>query len=157
MRVMGHLYDQDLVLWSEEQAQALREAAQHGCNAPMDREHVAEEIESLGRSERNAVGSFLGLIIEHLLKLQASPASDPIRGWRDTVRRGRRDLEPRLKDSPSLRRDVPDMIVDEMTEARVLVRDKLKDHGEQPLIDLDQVSYTADQVLGDWLSDRSPR
>ena len=49
---MGSMYDQDLVLWSEEQARALRAAANEGWNAPIDWEHVAEEIESLGKSDR---------------------------------------------------------------------------------------------------------
>ena len=67
---MGDLYDQDLVLWSEEQGRALRAAAGAGWNAPIDWENVAEEIESLGRSERHALASHIALVIEHLLNLQ---------------------------------------------------------------------------------------
>ena len=89
---MGDLYDQDLVLWSEEQGRALREAAGAGWNAPIDWENVAEEIESLGKSERRALASHIEVVIEHLLKLQASPAAEPARGWRDTIRRTRRRL-----------------------------------------------------------------
>ncbi len=73
---MDRLYDQDLVLWSEEQARALRAAADAGWNAPIDWENVAEEIESLGRSERHALASHIALVIEHLLKLQLSPARE---------------------------------------------------------------------------------
>lgn len=74
---MGYLYDQDLVLGSEEQGRALRDVAQCGWNAPIDWGNVAEEIESLGRSERHSIRSFITLIIEHLMKLQASPSGDP--------------------------------------------------------------------------------
>ena len=84
---MGSLYDQDLVLWSEEQARELRAAANAGWNAPIDWENVAEEIESLGRSERHALASHLAIVIEHLMKLQASPATEPARssGMRKTA------------------------------------------------------------------------
>jgi hypothetical protein len=148
---MSGLYDQDLRLWSEEQARMLRAAADAGWNAPIDWVNVAEEIESLGRSERHALASHIGIVIEHLLKLQASPATEPVRGWRDTIRRARRDIERRLKDSPSLRREVADMVADELRSARSLVRANLEDYREQPLLDLDTISYSELQVLGDWL------
>ena len=56
---MGGLYDQDLVLWTEEQARELRVAANAGWNAPIDWENVAEEIESLGKSERRTLASHI--------------------------------------------------------------------------------------------------
>ncbi len=92
-------------------------------------------------------------MIEHLLKLQTSPAMDPARGWRDTIRRARREIDRRLKDSPSLRREISDIVADEMTPARSLVRANLQDYGEQPRIDIELVTYTEAQVLGDWLPD----
>lgn len=153
VRVMGHLYDQDLVLWSAEQAQALRDAARRGWNAPIDWANVAEEIESLGRSERHAVRSFIALIIEHLMKLQVSPAVFPVRGWEETVVRARRDLEWRLNDSPSLRPAVAAMILDEIPSARELVAAALARHQEQPRVDLALLTYTEDQILGPWLPD----
>jgi hypothetical protein len=148
---MGSLYDQDLVLWTEEQARELRAAANAGWNAPIDWENVAEEIESLGRSERHALASHVALVIEHLLKLQASPATEPVRGRRDTIRRARGEIERRLEDSPSLRRETAGIVAQEANRVRGLVRSNLQDYGEQPLIDLDTISYTEGQVLGDWL------
>lgn len=148
---MGSLYDQDLVLWTEEQARQLRAAASSGWNAPIDWENVAEEIESLGRSERHALASHVAIVIEHLLKLQASPSNDPVRGWRDTIRRARGEIERRLVDSPSLRRDVASIIGQEVPRARALVKANLQDYAEQPLIDIDAIDYSEAQVLGDWL------
>jgi len=152
---MGSMYDQDLVLWSEEQARALRAAANAGWNAPIDWEHVAEEIESLGKSDRRALASRIAIVIEHLLKLEASPSRMPTRGWKDSVLRARRDIERLLADSPSLRREIAGTIVEELPHASVVVRTGLKDYDEQPLIDLDQVTYTEDQVLGDWMPERA--
>jgi hypothetical protein len=147
---MGSLYDQDLVLWCEQQARELRVAAGAGWNAPIDWENVAEEIESLGRSERHALTSHIGTVIEHLLKLEVSPATEPVRGWRDTIRRARRDIARLVKDSPSLKREIPAMVVDELDSARTLVRASLHDHGEQPRVDLNTLAYSDQQVLGDW-------
>jgi hypothetical protein len=148
---MGSLYDQDLVLWTEEQARELRAAANAGWNAPIDWENLAEEIESLGRSERHALASHVALVIEHLLKLQVSPATELARGWRDTIRRARDEIERRLEDSPSLRRETAGIVAQEANRVRRLVRSNLQDYGEQPLMDLDTISYTEAQVLGDWL------
>jgi hypothetical protein len=149
------MYDQDLVRWSEEQARALREAANAGWNASIDWENVAEEIEGLGRSDRRALASHIAIVIEHLLKLQSSPASMPARGWTDSVLRTRREIDRLLEESPSLRQAVAGMIGQEFPSARALVRAALNDYGEQPLIDLDQVSYTEDQVLGDWMPEQA--
>ena len=152
---MGSLYDQDLVRWSEEQARALREAANAGWNAPIDWQNVAEEIESLGKSERRALASHIAVVIEHLLKVQTSPSREPLRGWLDTIRRSRREIERLLRESPSLRRETASTIGEEFPPARALVEANLQDYGEQPLIDIDQVTYSEDQILGDWLPERS--
>jgi hypothetical protein len=147
---MASRYDQDLVLWAEEQARALRAAANAGWNAPIDWENVAEEIESLGKSERRALASYIALVIEHLLKLQASPVTEPIAGWRDTIRRTRLKAEEVLEESRSLRREVTPLIGRQMPRVRMLVRRNFEDYGEQPKIDIESVTYTEAQVLGDW-------
>jgi len=152
---MGSLYDQDLVLWSEAQARALRAAANAGWNAPIDWDNVAEEIESLGRSERHALASHIAVVIEHLLKLQASPATEPVRGWRDTIRRARGDIERKLEESRSLRLEVARLIARETPRVRALVHANFQDYGEQPLEDIAVIAYTEEQVLGDWLPMRT--
>ncbi|MBV8523658.1 MAG: DUF29 family protein, partial [Acetobacteraceae bacterium] len=92
----------------------------------------------------------IAIVIEHLLKLQSSPAEDPKRKWKATVRRARLAIEHRLRRNPSLRREVPEMIAETMARVRQLVRDNLNDYNEQPKVDLDSLSYTEAQVLGDW-------
>ncbi|HRJ60288.1 MAG TPA: DUF29 domain-containing protein [Azospirillaceae bacterium] len=96
-------YDEDVYLWSVEQAAALRQAAASGSNLPVDWENVAEEIESVGRSELHALESALMRVIEHLLKLEYSPAIDPRAGWRSSVLKHRIRAAAELEDSPSLR------------------------------------------------------
>jgi len=80
------LYDDDILLWSEQQAAAIRRLAQ-GRNAPneLDVENVAEEIESVGRSELAAVKSCILLIFAHLIKLVADSSSTAARHWRSEI------------------------------------------------------------------------
>ena len=149
----AQLYDEDFVRWTEEQATALRQAAGLANNLPLDWENLAEEIDSLGRSQRNELGSRLATIIEHLIKLENSPASDPRPSWMDTVDRERADVERLLQQSPSLRGEIGRMISAETPRAaRLAVRSFLR-HGEPAsaaAVRVKGVGYTDDQVLGDW-------
>ena len=146
------LYEQDFVRWSEEQAHALRAAAAMRLNVPLDWENLAEEIESLGRSQRSELGSRIQIIVEHLMKLQTSPAKAPRRGWEATVVRERGTIEDLLDLSPSLRNAVPELVARAVRLARRVVERELADRGElaKRLANLD---YSPDQVLGEWLPD----
>jgi hypothetical protein len=66
----------------------------------LDLQNLVEEIEGLGRAEKSRVLNDASVIVEHLLKLQFSPAREPRNQWRGTIRehrrRLRRDLTPRL-------------------------------------------------------------
>ena len=152
---MGSMYDQDLVLWSEEQARALRAAADAGWNAPIDWENVAEEIESLGKSDRRALASHIAIIIEHLLKLQTSSALEPGRGWKDAILRARDEIEQLLADSPSLQCEVGGIIVKRLPKVRARVLASFQNYGEQPRVYPDQITYSEDQVLGDWMPEQA--
>jgi len=156
MTKLKTLYDRDFFAWSREQAEALRNAGRLRTNEPVDWENVAEEIESLGRSERRELGSRIRQIVEHLVKLQLSPASEPRAGWRDSIRQQRREIADLLEDSPSLRAQL-DAIVRE--QSRRAVPDAVADlqgRGElgpaqrrQPTAGR-EFAYTAEQVLGEW-------
>ena len=94
------LYDQDFLAWTQEQAALLRQAAASRVNAPIDWEHVAEEIEDLGKRERHELKSRLRTIVEHLLKLQHSPSEAPRPDWIGTVLRSRLEVQDIFDDSP---------------------------------------------------------
>ena len=150
---MSDLYDADIAAWSEDQARALRAAGQAGANLPIDWEHVAEEIESVGKGMARELASRIALILARLAKLEASPANDPRAGWRGTIREQRDEIERLLADAPSLRPTVPAVIGRELARARAMVAASLADNGESPRIDLGAVAYSEDQVLGTWLPD----
>ncbi len=147
----AELYDQDFFLWTQEQAAALRRAKDS--DLPLDWENLAEEIESLGKSDRRQLRSQIRRIQRHLYKLEASSAAEPRVGWCSTVIDGRREIEDVLRDSPSLRRQVDELIADEMNSAAKLAASDLEQSGERASKvweRLEQGGFTAEQVLGDW-------
>ena len=149
----ARLYEEDFVRWTEEQAEALRQAARNGTNLPLDWENLAEEVESLGRSERRELRNRIAVILEHLLKLQFSPALDPRPSWMETIERERATIERLLEDSPSLRSELAGMIAAETPRAARLAARSLEHYGEIELTEgtkLRAPDYTVDQVLGDW-------
>ena len=93
---MSDVYDSDILVWSEQQAELLRQRA---ANA-LDWDHLAEEIEDLGRSELRAVESHLVQALLHDLKAMAWPGSREVPHWRAEAR-VRRD-EARAAFTPSM-------------------------------------------------------
>ena len=149
----GHSYDADLVLWAQDQARALRHAAQSRINLPIDWENVAEEIESLGKSQGRELASRIRTVLLHLMKLQASPATEPRSAWRATIRRERAEIETLLRDSPSLKPTLPAVIAAETATASRIAAADLADFGEQPKIELAKAGYDTKKIIGDWFPD----
>jgi hypothetical protein len=91
-------YDADFHRWTEEQGRALREHR----SEDIDWENIAEEIETLGRSERSEIRSRLLVILHHLLKWHFPPSG---RGatWDATLREQRDELRGAIADSPILK------------------------------------------------------
>ena len=149
MTKVSQLYDRDFALWAKEQAAALRAAKDS--NLPLDWENLAEEIESLGRSDKRELASRIAVIIEHFVKLGYSPARDPRNDWQDTVLRERAEIELLLDDSPSLKREVPALIKKLMRRGVEAATRDLRKRGElsRPLPEV--VDYTPEQILGDWV------
>jgi hypothetical protein len=153
------LYEDDTAAWAEQQAAVLRAAARNGSNQLLDWENLAEEIESLRKSLKYAVGSQIFRIIHHLVKLEYSPAVDPRIGWRRSIRQARMEIHRILKDSPSLRREVAVTIAN---ETRLAIEYAIQDLQEFDELDRHQLpslrtaSYTEEQVLGDWLPEEPP-
>jgi hypothetical protein len=105
-------YEADFHAWAVEQAALLRAAAAAGGDPSLDYEHLAEELEGLANRDRRELRSRLGTIVEHLVKLEFSPAREPVPNWRNTVERERDEIDGILGDSPSLRRTVPDLLAE---------------------------------------------
>ena len=96
------LYDSDLVAWSERNAALLRA----GQFSEVDIENVAEEIESLGRSDKRQLKNRVVEIIEHKLKLFLLVGGDRQnneRGWNLSIAKQQSGIKDLLEESPSLR------------------------------------------------------
>ena len=148
-------YDTDIARWSERQAALLwrRAAGELVNDDEVDWPNIAEEVASVGRSERSALASHVGTVIEHLLKLEASPAVDPRAGWKETVLRTRAAIDESLEASPSLRPAIDTMITRALVQRRRLVAEVLALYDETPRVALETIDYTAEQVLGPWFPD----
>lgn len=92
------LYEQDFYAWANEQAALLRE----GKLAAADIEHIAEEIESMGKTEKRELVSRLKVLLLHLLKWQFQPSLRG-RSWRLSIMEQRREVLDHLADNPSLK------------------------------------------------------
>lgn len=101
------LYDRDFYAWANEQAQLLRD----GKLSEADIGHIAEEIESMGKTEKRELISRLSVLLLHLLKWQFQPGRRSA-SWQATIRVQRRDLERHLRDNPSLKALIPEAIAD---------------------------------------------
>ncbi len=144
------LYERDFVLWTEEQAEHLRQAARTGSTLPLDWENLAEEIESLGRSDRREVRSLVQQILVHLLKLACSPSERPKLHWESEVSLFRTQLELCLRDSPSLRRNLEWVVADEIPNAVKIAALELERHDERDAADkvrARSLTLTANEIL----------
>ena len=149
----AQLYDEDFFRWTQEQSKLLREAAERRVNLPLDWENLAEEIESLGKSQRAELRNRLATVIEHLLKLEHSIASEPRNGWLETVERTRGEAKLLLEDNPSLRREVADLVDTMFRKFAGFALNDLIRRGEMDKARRSEIiarPYTEDQVLGDW-------
>ena len=90
-------YEADFHAWTKDQAARLRDLRPNS----IDWENVAEEIESLGRSEKREIENRLGVLLIHLLKWAHQPERRKL-GWQATIVEQRRKLARAVEESPSL-------------------------------------------------------
>jgi len=91
-------YDGDVVAWSVEQARLLRA----GRFDLLDVEHIADEIEDVGKSETRELASRMVVALAHWLKWQYQPTHRTV-SWQNTIKEQRKQIVRRLKRTPSLR------------------------------------------------------
>jgi hypothetical protein len=98
MKIAKDLYARDFYAWTQQSARLIRE----GRFGELDLEHLAEEIESMGASERRELINRLGLLLAHLLKWHYQPLYRG-KSWELTIKEQRRRLKRLLTDNPSLK------------------------------------------------------
>jgi uncharacterized protein DUF29 len=146
---MSDLYDEDFILWTEQQATLLRRRADGDLvnDAELDWRNLAEEIEAVGGNTRRELRNRLTRLLQHLLKWQYQPELRS-RSWRATVRTQRQEIEDLLADNPSLRAKLPEFITAAYPRARAAALD------ETGLLELpEELPFAVEQALGDALPD----
>ena len=108
------LYEQDFFAWANEQTALLRS----GRLSEADIDHIAEEIESMGRSEQQQLENRLTVLLLHLLKWQFQPG---LRGnsWRLTIKEQRGRIVRHLRKNPSLQAVLGETITDAYSDALI--------------------------------------
>ncbi len=92
------LYDQDFYAWTQHQAKLLRS----GRLGELDIENLVEEIESLGKQQRQELRNRLGALLGHLLKWHYQPEARS-KSWVYTIKDQREEIQRHLKENPSLK------------------------------------------------------
>ena len=100
---MHSLYETDFYAWTQEQAKLPRKCQWSQLDLP----NLIEEIESLGKQERQELRNRLSILLGHLLKWQYQPQQRS-RSWLSTIRVQRRDTQRLIQDNPSLKPYLPE-------------------------------------------------
>ena len=137
----NNLYEQDFYAWANEQAALLRA----GKLDSADVENIAEEIESMGRSEKRELVNRLAVLLLHLLKWRYQPG---LRGniWRGSIEEQRLRLDEHLKDNPSLKAQIGSAMV---TAYRLASVQADRETGLARATFPQDCPFTVDQVMAD--------
>ena len=116
---LAEVYEQDFHRWLTANVEMIRWGELGG----IDAEHIAEELEAMGKRERRELVSRLTVLLAHLLKWEFQPAQRA-RSWRNTLTVQRGELSDLLEDSPSLRAELEQYIERAYARARLLAEDE---------------------------------
>jgi len=95
------LYEKDFQIWIDSTIQHLKKRQFES----LDIEHLIEELNSLGKSEQNALKSNLMILLAHLLKVKIQfDAPDTMKmSWYNSIIEHRQRVLSSLEDTPSLK------------------------------------------------------
>ena len=134
-------YETDFYQWTQQQAALLRQ----GLLTDLDYENLAEEIESMGHSQGDAVRSFLRNILMHLLKWKNQPERHCV-SWELTIDNGRDEIRWRLKKNPSLKPQILLLVEDAYPQAR---KNASRETGLPLNLFPEICPFTVEQIIGD--------
>jgi hypothetical protein len=133
------LYDEDFLAWTEQQAALVRA----GRLDQLDLDNLAEELETMGRSEWGELENRLEVLLMHMLRWDHQPARRS-RGWLGTMREQRNAIRRLLRRSPSLKHDLAGTIAEVYPDALGRASDET---GLGRSTFPDQLPYSVAQVL----------
>jgi hypothetical protein len=137
--VRSSLYDQDFLAWTEQQAALLRA----GRLDQLDLDNLAEELDTMGRSEWGELENRLEVLLMHMLKWDYQPARRS-RSWKATVREQRNAIRRLMRRSPGLKRNLETTIAEVYQDA---VGRAIDETGLNPGTSPEQLPYSVVEVL----------
>jgi hypothetical protein len=142
---MSDLYGDDILMWSERQAELLRRRAAGELvnDAELDWANIAEEIEDVGRSELRSCRSLLRQALRHMLKAEAWPLSRDAPTWRADAIDFRRQAKDAFTQSMRQKIDVASLYREALQALPETV------DGQTPLPVPDVCPVTLDELLSD--------
>jgi Domain of unknown function DUF29 len=135
----GAAYDRDFYSWSLEQARLVRQ----GRWDAVDRENVAEEIESSGREQFNKLESALRALMMHMLKWDHE-AGRRSRSWSISIRQQRLEIDDVLADNPGLKSRIAEAVARGYRKARL---EAAKETGLDEKIFPETCPYSWDDIV----------
>ena len=138
---MGIAYEKDIVAWANEQASFIRA----GRFELLDLEHIAEEIEDVGKSEQRELENRMAILLAHLLKWQYQPAR---RGasWQKTIKVQRTQVNRRIQKTPSFKHTLQDTEWWEDTWGDAITQAS-KETGIELTVFPESCPWTSEQIL----------
>jgi hypothetical protein len=135
-------YDQDFYAWAMKNAELIRQ----GRFTEIDAEHIAEELESMGKSEKRELSNRLAVLLAQLLKWKVQRDSRQLHAnsWRATVEVQRLEVAEVLQDNPSLRHGLKDRLPETYRKA---VWQAVKDTGLEKQAFPATCPFTLEQVM----------
>ncbi len=137
-------YETDFYQWTQQQADLLRQGQFNRID--LDSENIAEEIESMGKRDRRAIGGYLQNVLMHMLKWRYQPER---RGtsWRLSIENGRYQILDLLDESPSLTAQMDTLTTKEYRRARKVAS---LETGLPLTMFPDECPFSIEQITGDY-------
>ncbi|MEY2342060.1 DUF29 domain-containing protein [Acidithiobacillus sp. IBUN Pt1247-S3] len=138
---MSKGYEEDVLLWAQEQVALLRS----GKFAALDIEHIAEEIEDVGKSEQRELANRMAVLLAHLLKWRYQPERRGV-SWQRTIKHQRERIMLALQRTPSLK-----VMLATSDWQREIWLDALDDARQQTGLDVfpEDCPWSMDQVMAE--------
>jgi hypothetical protein len=134
-------YEEDFYGWAIANALLLKQ----GKLKEADMEHIIEELEEMGRSEKGQLINRLSILIAHLLKWQLQPDFRG-RSWSGTIKEQRYKIERLVQENPSLKSKISQAMQEGFLDSKAIIE-------KETPIDLkllpSECPYTFEQCLDD--------
>jgi len=139
MRKSTSSYDKDFFGWCKNQSDLLKKKEY----SKVDWENVIDEIESLGRSEKRTITSFLSIYFLHLLKKKYQP-NLYCRSWELSIKYSHEDFLKELSKNPGMKPKLEEIRVDAYKDA---IREACKETGLDESIFPKKCPWSISEIL----------